>query len=180
MSQKTHWVIIVACYLGINGGEAHSSDSLNFVQQYEALSIPTDGRPWVLARGAASNAPLVEYVLQGQSLQAWTSLLTVQYVAGQYNDRHVAQIVHATRQNLERDCPSLKWSDGLSAPNAVQYEWRHYGCQGFPAQHELVKIAKGRHGLFIMHYVEKALQLNPEVRNRWLMAFDNAFIAEFK
>ncbi|MEK6749654.1 MAG: hypothetical protein AABY83_10670 [Pseudomonadota bacterium] len=179
MRQYILWIICACGSVGVVNA-AGSSTTISVVQRYEALSLPTDGRAWVLAGGEANNVPTVEYVLQGQSLNAWTSLVTIQYAAGTFDDAQINQILRATHAELERDCTSLKWSDGLATPESVQYEWRHYGCRGYPAQHELVKIIRGRHGLFVMHYVEKALQLNPEMRNRWLMAFDKAEIIEFK
>ena len=82
----------------------------------------------------------------------------------------------AQRTQLSRDCPSLEWKVLEEGPGGFLIEWRHTGCQGYPAQHELSRSHKGRHGLHNLKFVRKTTKLPADVREKWVSALKKSHL----
>jgi hypothetical protein len=132
----------------------------------ERWSFRFDARKWHLGHQAADGQQAIrEYVLSGQTVQNWSELVTSHYVAGGVSPR---ALFKQFRRDLSRGCPSLRVSVIEESDDNILFEWQHEGCQGYPAQHELRRIKRGKTGTLVLSYVEKTKQLAAEKRTAWL------------
>jgi hypothetical protein len=142
----------------------------------ERWSFILDSRPWQLGYQAADKRYAIrEYVLPGQTVQSWSELVTSQYFPEGPEPR---ALFEQTRQDLARGCPSLQVSVIEETADTVIFEWRHDGCQGYPAQHEIRRISIGRIGTVSLSFVEKTRQLPPDKRADWISILKSATIRQ--
>lgn len=132
----------------------------------ERWNFSFDARQWQLASQSADRQVAVrEYILSGQTVQDWSELVRSMYFA-----RDVAPRVffEQLRGNLSRGCPSLRVSIIDESVDSILFEWQHTGCQGYPPQHEIQRVSRGRTGTLTLSFVEKTRQLSAEKRSTWI------------
>jgi len=132
----------------------------------ERWNFTFDSRQWQLGSQSADREGAVrEYVLNGQTVENWSELVTSLYLAGNVAPR---ALFEQFRRDLSRGCPSLRVSIIEESAENIIFEWQHEGCQGFPAQHEIRRIARGQTGTLTLSFVEKTRQLTPDKRAIWI------------
>jgi hypothetical protein len=145
---------------------AQSSTTSATQEVLEPWSFNFDSRPWKLGHQEANNqGSLREYVLEGETVEAWSELVTSMFVSG--NDA-VKDVFKRVKRLLSQDCPSLRLTVIEDSSTNVLFEWQHKGCRGYPPQHELKRIAQGRGGILSLSYVAKTAELSDERRNSWI------------
>jgi len=125
-----------------------------------------DERLWALGYSqAAGDRAIREYVLAGESVENWTELVTTLY-AGVSVEPHA--LYEHFRNDIARDCASLEISVVEETATSVLFEWRHQGCQGIAAQHELHRVVNTGTSTYSLAFVEKTQKLTAEKRGTWL------------
>jgi hypothetical protein len=157
-------LIIVASVFFTGCASTHTTTPRREVQ--ECWSFSFDSRQWQLGSQSANPQVAVrEYILSGQTVQDWSELVRSMYFA-----RDVAPRVffEQLRGNLSRGCPSLRVSTIDESIDSILFEWQHTGCQGYPAQHEIQRVSRGKTGTLTLSFVEKTRQLSAEKRSTWI------------
>jgi hypothetical protein len=132
-----------------------------------------DSRQWQLGYQEATNQGAIrEYVLQGQTVEAWSELVTSLFVAR--NDVSIQDLFGNIKDMLSQGCPSLSLSTIEQSASSIIFEWRHKGCQGFPPQHEIKRIVQDRAGILSLAYAAKTEELSEERRRSWISILRNA------
>jgi hypothetical protein len=140
----------------------------------ERWSFSFDTRQWQLGYQAANRQDAIrEYVLHAQTVDNWSELVTSLYFAGDVAPR---PLFEQAQHDLSRDCPSLRVSIIEESPETIIFEWQHEGCHGYPAQHEIRRISKGKTGTLTLSFVEKTKQLSAEKRSTWLSIIEAATV----
>jgi len=138
----------------------------------ERWSFSFDSRQWQVGYQAANPQEAIrEYVLSGQTVQNWSELVTSQYFARDIAPR---VLFEQFRRNISHGCPSLRVAIIEESSDTIIFEWQLDGCQGFPAQHEIRRIATGRTGTLTLSFVEKTRQLTAEKRSTWISIIKGA------
>ena len=137
-----------------------------------------DGRIWEIGNqweNIEEKQKVIEYVLNGESVENWSELVTSSQVvlSGQVTlDNYIETI----QSMLSKDCPSLKWDILKRDGNNVILEWRHKGCHGFPPQDNISRITKVGNNIYMLSYVMKTEELSNDKREKWFSVIENAIL----
>ncbi len=135
----------------------------------ETLAFDLGERGWKPGHWARNNSRLiVQYVLPDETVEAWSELVTWTLDVDAQGFTTPSQLAEISHGLLSEDCPSLIWSIIAQKPNDILIEWRHTGCQGYPAQHQLSRYFTGAAGIHSLFYVAKRKKLSGAVRNEWI------------
>lgn len=150
-----------------------SSTTVGSQEAPETWRFNFDSRPWRLGhQEAAPQMSIREYVLQGETVEAWSEMVTSFFVARQ--SVTVEDMFKNFKKLLSQDCPSLSLSIIERSDTNILFEWQHQGCRGNPPQHEIKRIARGPGGILFLAYVAKATELSEERRNAWISILRDA------
>lgn len=120
-------------------------------------------RTWFLGYSAENGQRFIrEYVSSGETVQNWTELVTHQGTSLPASREKLSQIANLTRQVLNNNCKSFRWTTNKSSPNEILYSWSHRGCAGYPAQEERSVIRYTIDGFCRWAYTTYKLPLTPE------------------
>ncbi len=162
---------LVRSYVDTSGPTLKVSDQLA-VKSLASREVPErwkftfDSRSWQLGHQDTNDmASLREYVLQGETVENWSELVTSFLIS---TDMAPKALVATFKNQGSQDCPSYRSTTIEESATDVLFEWRHKGCRGYPAQHELKRITRFERGLLILAYVMKTEQLPDEKRSAWL------------
>ena len=140
--------------------------SLRALEQPE---LHFDERAWKEGyRGQQGDQYLVEFILEGQTAQTWTELVTVQVFPGAQARTSAKRMIEMMHQVMARTTSRLSWRELAAGERDGLYEWWGAGDPRVPDQHELVRILVGREGIHVVHYAIKSGQLAPAKRQQWL------------
>ena len=147
-------------------------------QDLETLFLPSRG-PWQLVNSADNgHATIVEYVPQGQDLDSWREMITVEAL----DDRLPREAPRATAEKLReamgRRGGKLEWSVIESDANSVLYEWILAGAPGVEDQGELARIVVGNDTTHRAAYSYRGLPLAPARRDEQLAILRNARVVK--
>ncbi len=135
----------------------------------EDWALPADGSRWELGHHQrVPQGAISEYIPRGEHVTSWSEMVSSQVMFGGNRKAGLSAIASRTRDQLSKGCPSLYWADLKGPGSDIVYEWRHTGCQGFPAQHQISRIAWGKYGVHILSYVKKTDRLSESQRVEWL------------
>ena len=138
----------------------------------ERIELQFDGRPWSIGYSAHeySQGAATEYVLPGETVEAWTELVTIELLPRAQRRANVNEIVAGTNDFFARSCLQLHWRILKRQKQDVLYEWRHAGCpqMGQPPQHEISRYVKGEFGIHRAAYVVKSNPMPEAVREQWV------------
>jgi hypothetical protein len=138
----------------------------------EVWTFKFDSRPWKLGYQAANGEEAIrEYVLQGETVEAWSELVTSHSLARVVEPKAVVESMRALQS---KDCPSFRSSILEESATSVVFEWQHKGCRGFPSQHEIRRISRSSRGTLFLAYVAKTEKLSEEQRQAWISILKNA------
>lgn len=138
----------------------------------ERIELQFDGRPWSIGYSAhePTQGAATEYVLPGETVEAWTELVTVELLPRAQRRADVNELVEATHDFFARSCLQLYWRILKRQKQEVLYEWRHAGSPqlGQPPQHEISRYVKGETGIHRAAYVVKSNPMPEPVREQWV------------
>jgi hypothetical protein len=137
----------------------------------ERLDLQFDGRPWGIGYGVSNDTQgaVTEYVLPGETVHAWTELVTVELLPP-HHSAGIDALMEMTRALLAQMCLQFTWRVLNRENQDVLYEWRHAGSpeMGQPPQHEIARYVKGERGIHRAAYVAKTNPLPAQVRDQWV------------
>lgn len=147
----------------------------------ETLFVPADSAEWSLAHQVQPNRllgrpGLREFVPAGESIEAWSRLLTIQNLEG--DSRAPRALMDGLRERMAERCPDVAWEVLDESEDSVSYEWSIEGCGDHDDQHELARITRGNLGLYRVALTAKGNSLDPELRAAWLETIDGAFVLD--
>jgi hypothetical protein len=116
----------------------------------------------------AGREVLAEFVRQGDDIQSWRELFTIQ-ILPLSADRSPQVALDKMKALRERECPgTTTWHVIASDERSILYEWQARPCRGWPDQHEIGRILHARGNAFTLHYVVKSYRMPDDVRARWI------------
>jgi len=143
----------------------------------EKPQLTFDGRVWNIGYQASNfQGSIIEYVLNDESINNWTELVTIQTFLGLQKNASAQAFADQTKEKLKQQCPDLKWIILKQTEDDVMYEWSIKNCPADKDQHEIARIIKGQYGMYIFHYVTKKMPIDPKIRNEWIKLIKSATI----
>lgn len=135
----------------------------------ERPQLTFDGRVWSIGYQAKNyQCSIIEYVLDKETVNNWTELVTVQAFPGLQNNTTLQSFMMKTRENLKSQCPDLNWKVLSKKENDAIYEWSIKNCPTDEDQHEIARIISGEYGIYVIHYVTKKMPISTKVRKKWI------------
>jgi hypothetical protein len=132
-----------------------------------------DGRTWKVGYEASdAQQSITEYVLPSEKVEAWTELVTRQVVFDREHRIPTLKLLELIKNGFGSDCKNFKWTIVQQQPNNIVYEWSHSGCQGYPAQYEVSRLATCREGLCRWAYTTKRVPAGDSVKSQWRKIMD--------
>lgn len=133
------------------------------------------------SKANSANGPnhsyVVEYVREGDDINNWKELVTVERFRKSKSDSSPEQMLKNMQARRDKECPdSTLWNIIDKNEKSILYEWQAKPCLGFPEQHEIARIIFGEHFLFVLHYAAKVSGLPEETRSRWIKRFSAATV----
>lgn len=145
------------------------------VSAFERPEIRFDSRTWKVGHQASSkNQIMVEFVLDSETVENWTELVTTQLISGLDTKTTIADYIAGTKQSIENRCPSLKWNTIRTRETDAIYEWSVSSCKGVPDQSEIARVFKGVEGIHIVHYAVRKSAMSPLKREEWIGLLEKA------
>jgi hypothetical protein len=153
------------------------------IAQQEMLMGGFDPNAWEIGHQTRDqNQIVVEFVRPGEKVKSWTELLTMQVIRKSSMTGSLDELVPKLFGDLTKRCPSMKWnvvqrdfsSDTEEA--GMVYEWVLKDCPPDADQHEIARVAVGRHNIIRLAYVAKTSALAPEKRESLIKEISTARI----
>lgn len=126
-----------------------------------------DNRPWKIGfQGQEGNQKLIEFVVDGETVENWTELVTIQMFVGMTApvDRWLAGF----KEQMEKDVKPTKWNAIRSSESDVLFEWEIKGHPAIPDQYEIDRLIQGKEGFYFFHYANKNTNISAADRENWI------------
>lgn len=132
-----------------------------------------DERPWKVGyKAGGQEQGITEYVLPGQTAEAWRELITRQQLSDPGRKLSPDAVADRIKATLARDCPSLNWQVLRQSDGEMLYQWSHEGCGSYPAQVEIAKLRRTEHGICHWAYASKDMPVTPAMVDSWRPLID--------
>jgi hypothetical protein len=141
------------------------------------LHLPDSAGKWKAAGGSDRRGrTLAEFVTQGESIENWSRLLTVQFI----EQKGVTPLECMTqlRATMQSRCPGVSWKIVQQDSTSVLYEWSIAGCGSNPDQHEIARLLKGNDGIQRIAFTRKGAELGPSEGEQWIKIFSEAYVVK--
>lgn len=137
------------------------------------------GKNWELGyQGQDTRQMLKEFVIKGEKVENWSELVSLQQFPGLIQDPALDVFVETTEKMLKKNCPDVLFKIINKSKDEVLYEWHTSSCPGIEDQHELIRVMRGKEGLWALHYVTKKLPLSDAQRQEWLNILKTAHLTQ--
>lgn len=128
-----------------------------------------DERTWKIGnQGQSEQGPMAEFVLENETVENWSELVTVQMYPGLQTKTMPADFAYMARKELLKICPSVDWRLVSVSQSEATYEWSVSGCAAQPDQMEIVRVVRGELGVHLIHYAVKKPAIADEQRLKWI------------
>lgn len=137
----------------------------------ETVQAAFDDREWKLGfenYNQEKKAMIKEFVPEGQTVDTWDELVTLQFFEGLQNKITVAQFLQKMQAGIQNACPGVNWRILSSKDNEAVYQWSIRGCKGQPDQTEIARVFAGHEGMHVWHYAVKDPDLAPQKKKEWI------------
>lgn len=137
-----------------------------------AITVPVkfDQRKWNLAyQNADKTISVAEYVPEGQTIDNWKELLTVQAFPHSDTNASPETLATAVKISIQQQCPKQFADLGtVKAGDQVFYEWFVKGCAKVSDQHEIARILTSGNSYYSIHYAVRQSALTNAERAKWV------------
>lgn len=141
----------------------------------ETVQIKTDGRPWKLVfNHDAGTKGVDQYVLEGETAQEWTEMITVNYFVGLKGPDVVTRLIDFTKKGLDGACKNVIWTPISQSEIRGLYEWAVTECKDTPDQAEIAVALQGKEGFYVLHYATKTVPMPEKQHDTWKKLLENA------
>ena len=137
----------------------------------ETVQASFDDRQWKLGYenyNPDKKAVIKEFVPEGETIEAWNELITLQFFEDLQNKITVAQFLQKVQDGIQKACPEVKWSTVSEQEKEAVYRWSIQGCPGQPDQTEITRVFAGQEGMHIWHYSAKDSKLDLKKQKEWI------------
>ncbi len=142
-------------------------------QKHEPLNLHFDNRKWRLGWwNEKAGQPMLEYVLNAETVHTWTELVTSQYFPGLQTHMTPKALMGFMLGELRKQGYQPQVNVIEESANNVLYEWALTGT-GHDDQAELQRIFQDKTGLYVLHYASRP-QINAERRKVWIQLLSKA------
>lgn len=140
------------------------------LQAAERVQFQFDDRKWVVgferSTGAAVSAG---YVLEGESQEKWTEMLSSEVAENLPRRTPPAKLVETIQAGMRRVVTGkLVWNVLSTSPTEVMYEWTLTKDHLRPDEQEIVRVIKGEAGIHVVHYATRKVPMSDVARQQWI------------
>lgn len=137
--------------------------------------LPLDDSSWTVGHSTEQQGHVVvEWVRTGETVQAWTELITLLTLGQVPYERPLTAVVETIRASHQRDCNDVTLKVLSSTPTTLLLEQRLAGCTRYPEPEESIrKLFRGATRLSELSYSSRA-PLTDEQRAAWTGRIDAA------
>lgn len=133
---------------------------------------PFDGRKWIQGFHAAdARQSITEYVPEGQTVENWREMVTVNELFGLQNQITPEGMVQALMQGAIQNCAGVEHNIIGSQDGEVVFEWQMRGCptahSGEADEYDIGRVVFARDRIYIMQYMSKT-PIPLEKREEWI------------
>ena len=155
---------------------------LSHLRETIPLDLSHDNRTWIVGHSQrAEDGEILELVLEGETVEDWSELITVNKRplategGKRRQSKQLDELLRLMKQQLASGCPTLQWSEQKRSGTDRIVAWSHKGCSGFPAQQVLVRHLLTQGSLLSIQYAAKREEpLATKVADRWLSMLRSA------
>jgi hypothetical protein len=127
-----------------------------------------DWRAWTVGYDAKDDTQhLTEYVVQPDTVESWSELITHQRFSDPKHILTVGSLSEYFRSRLGANCPSFKWNVLEDSKSSILYEWSHDSCDSYPPQFEVSRLFKCANDFCRWAYTSKRVPIDESTRNSW-------------
>jgi hypothetical protein len=143
--------------------------SASFAAADEPVQPHFDERQWVVGYNAHENSEkITEYILQGESVDKWSELITIYENVGLQKSVKLQDYVLYMEKVMAATCPMSHWNIIQSSDESVVYEWSVRACAKAEDQTELARAILGKDGITLVRYTVKQDEISQAVRQKWI------------
>ena len=129
-----------------------------------------DKARWRLGYRAVNRLQTVtEYVPEGQQVQKWKELFTVQRLHRLVEQKTTPeQLMGRIQDQLKQIDPKMTFQVVSKTGGSVLFQWQDPGAKGRPAQHEIVRLVAGKKDIHRLAYSKRVKSLSDEDTKKWI------------
>jgi len=147
----------------------------NLVLPGETVDLLFDGRKWKNGYEARNESQAItEYVLEGETVENWTELVTAHQFLGLQNQVTLKAFMEIMQKDLYKTCPSARWEIISESPEELIYAWQLTHCEGQDNQYEIARLIRGKTAVHLIRYTHKSPVLDAQRYEIWLTLLKNA------
>ena len=147
------------------------------VSASQVLNPAFDDRNWKVGNQAAEGTDMIiEYVLEEETTENWTELVTVHRFLGLQKQMTLEQYVDNVKAELLKTCPALNWYVIGLGEEDLMYAWRIQNCAGQPDQYEITRITWDNEAVHVIRYTHKSGEIDLNRFATWIYLLKNAVL----
>jgi hypothetical protein len=128
---------------------------------------------WKLGSSEANHVMrVIEYVPEGQSVDAWKELVTDGFVAGRFET--TTKFIQISAQSLSRRVDGFQSKVIYDTGAEALWEWWHADSGQWPAEDQLEVVKYYPTGILTLAYVRKGPPMSDDEKERWIERLKNA------
>jgi hypothetical protein len=160
----------------VTGGMGASDSAYPDYAERLSFQLPLDGRQWKVGYKAEDRAQVIfEYVLQGETVENWTELVTIQSFDKQYIKFPPPETaMNLLKERMVQRCPTVEWNVNERTKESILYEWRIKNCPPNPDQMEIARLIEGKWNRYRVAYATKVSELPQRKRTDWIKSLREA------
>lgn len=174
---RKNWILIIAMFFCISGlaiGNA-SAGNPQIVKYGDTVKLYFDEREWKLGADNDKANIFYEYVTDGQTVNNWKELVTLQMYKGMQNKVSAEQFAQGYLSMLYNACgDKLKVSIIRKDSSDYLFEWKVNGHPKVDDQYEIDRIIVGKESIVFIHYVIKTSMVTPDNRMKWIQIINKS------
>lgn len=154
----------VACAtMGAGGGDGAEFITISFLMEEGEFA-------WRVGHNDENPAQRVqEWVRPGQTVEAWTELITIQTFNKAFEVGSVDEQMSAATQAIAQDCPGSSFETLNRFADGVLYEARVVNCPEGADEHIVARVIDGQDNRFVVQYsVREAVTMTDDRRTEWI------------
>ncbi|MUV36855.1 hypothetical protein JNUCC1_00659 [Lentibacillus sp. JNUCC-1] len=162
---------------GQDAGE--SSASGDEFAPLERVDFHFDDRDWEVGFEAEEMGDMTrEYVVEGESVNAWSELVTVQFFSS-LRELKPAEFAEMLEQQINSDVEgNIEWNIFNEESDSVMYEFTLTGDPSITDQYEMARVISHEDGLYVLHYAIAEAPVPDDTYDKWTKLLQKATINE--
>ena len=145
----------------------------------EQVKLVFDDRQWEIAYEVEDQQQgMVEFVVKGEDVNAWTELVTLQAFFGLQETATPDGYMDGMGEGLRNICPDARTNLIRKGANDVVFGWEIAACPGQEAQYEIDRVIAGAKALYVIHYATRKLPVASQTRDKWVALLSAAALID--